>query len=110
MKERIKRAFKLLLSLGKKESSRIAKSEEAKQLMKEFKDGAKEGEAKLKQKVNKLRVKATTGAKKVVKKTRKTASEAKKAVKRVVKKKTVKKVAKKRVSKKKAVPSKATKK
>ncbi len=59
MKERIRKALRLLLSLARKESSRVAKSGEAKELMKEFKAGAKEGEAKLKHGVLKLKHKAS---------------------------------------------------
>lgn len=59
MRERIRRALRLFLSLARKESTRVAKSEEAKELMKEFKAGAKEGEAKLKHGVLKLKHKAS---------------------------------------------------
>ncbi len=58
MRERIRRALRLLLSLARKESTRVVKSGEAKELMKEFKAGAKEGEAKLKHSVLKLKHKA----------------------------------------------------
>jgi|GEM_PF-4522762 len=77
MQKNIKNAMRILIKVfkqegvkAKAEAMRVAKSKDAKVLMKEFKTGAKITEAQLKREVSKLAVKGKAFSKKVYHKAR----------------------------------------
>lgn len=100
LKKKVKKALGLLLSLTKKETKRIAKSKEAKELMKEFKDGAKYGETQIRKGVKQAKKKGVALSKDLYGKAKKKVAKRKTSKKKVTKKTTKRKATKKPVKRK----------